>query len=149
MAKKNNIEVVATAALASGICSDPTPVIGPVLAGKPEVIVLNLYTDDTISSSLKALRNLGVTALIVGSGSGIAVKTISRSAGQASQQPDGHYRVERRSADQGRCRNSRPKWKAAFPEEKLLPQEAAGEGRSDRPIDGTGAREGEVDPIQR
>ncbi len=124
-AKKNGIEVVATAALASGI-SDPTPVIGPVLAGKPEVIFLNLYTDDTILIT-KALRNLGVTAPIVGSGSGIAVKTISEALGKQANNLMGTIAWNGDLPIKG-VKEFAAKWKAAFPEEKLLPQEAAGEG---------------------
>ena len=124
-AKKNNIEVVATAALASGI-TDPTPVIGPVLAGKPEIIFLNLYTDDTILIT-KALRNLGVKAPIVGSGSGIAVKTISEALGKQADNLMGTIAWNGDLPIKGVAEFA-AKWKAAFPEEKLLPQEAAGEG---------------------
>ncbi len=124
-AKKNNIEVVATAALPSGI-TDPTPVIGPVLAGKPEIIFLNLYTDDTILIT-KALRNLGVTAPIVGSGSGIAVKTISEALGKQADNLMGTIAWNGDLPIKGVAEFA-AKWKAAFPDEKLLPQEAAGEG---------------------
>jgi branched-chain amino acid transport system substrate-binding protein len=124
-AKKNNIEVVATAALASGI-TDPTPVIGPVLSGKPEIIFLNLYTDDTILIT-KALRNLGVKAPIVGSGSGIAVKTISEALGKQADNLMGTIAWNGDLPIKGVAEFA-AKWKATFPEEKLLPQEAAGEG---------------------
>ncbi|MDO8773448.1 MAG: ABC transporter substrate-binding protein [Burkholderiaceae bacterium] len=124
-AKKHNIEVVATAALASGI-TDPTPVIGPVLNGKPEIIFLNLYTDDTILIT-KALRNLGVKAPIVGSGSGIAVKTIAEALGKQADNLMGTIAWNGDLPIKGVAEFA-AKWKAAFPEEKLLPQEAAGEG---------------------
>jgi branched-chain amino acid transport system substrate-binding protein len=88
LAKQRKLDVVAHASLPSGI-SDPTPVIGPVLSGKPQFIILNLFTDGTILIT-RALRNLGVKVPLVGSG--------SRPAGG---QPDGHCGLEQRSADQG------------------------------------------------
>lgn len=124
-AKKNNVEVVATAALASGI-SDPTPVIGPVLQGKPDVIFLNLYTDDTILIT-KALRNLGVKAPIVGSGSGIAVKTIAETLGKQADNLMGTIAWNGDLPIKG-VKEFAAAYKKAFPQEKLLPQEGAGEG---------------------
>jgi branched-chain amino acid transport system substrate-binding protein len=123
-AKERNIEVVASAALASGI-SDPTPVIGPVLAGKPEVIYLNLYTDDTILVS-RALRNLGVTAPIIGSGSGISVKTIPEALGKASNNIMGTIAWNGDIPIKG-VTEFAALYKAALPNEPLVPQEA-GEG---------------------
>ena len=124
-AKKNNLEVVATASLASGI-SDPTPVIGPVLSGKPDVIFMSLYTDDVILIT-KALRNLGVKAPIVGSGSGIAVKTIAEALGKQADNLMGTIAWNGDLPIKGVAEFA-AKYKAAFPNEKLLPQEAAGEG---------------------
>lgn len=124
-AKKNNVEVVATAALASGI-TDPTPVIGPVLKGKPEVIFLNLFTDDTILIT-KALRNLGVTAPIIGSGSGVAVKGIAAALGKQADNLMGTIAWNGDLPIKGVAEFA-AKWKKAFPQETLLPQEAAGEG---------------------
>jgi branched-chain amino acid transport system substrate-binding protein len=123
-AKQKNIEVVASAALPPNM-SDPTPVIGPVLAHKPEVIYLNLFTNDTILVT-RALRTLGVKAPIIGSGSGISVKTIAEALGKDSENLMGTIAWNGDLPEKG-VPEFAALYRAAYPDEPLVPQEA-GEG---------------------
>lgn len=80
LAKKEGVEVVATSTFSPNL-ADPTSVIGPVLASKPEVLFLNAYVNDTILIT-RALRSLGVMIPIVGAGSGMSVKTLGSTLGK-------------------------------------------------------------------
>ncbi len=124
LAKKRGIDVVASAALPSGI-TDPTPVIGPVLRTKPQVIILNLFTDDTILVT-RALRNLGVTAPLVGSGSGVTVKAIPEALGKQADNLMGTVAWNGDLPIKGVAEFDAV-YKKAYPSEPLVPQEA-GEG---------------------
>lgn len=123
-AKQKNIEVVASTALPPNM-SDPTPVIGPVLSGKPEVIYLNLFTNDTILVT-RALRSLGVKAPIIGSGSGVSVKTIIEALGKDSENLMGTIAWNGDLPEKGVPEFAKL-YKATYPNEPLVPQEA-GEG---------------------
>jgi branched-chain amino acid transport system substrate-binding protein len=124
LAKKRDIDVVTSAALPSGI-TDPAPVIGPVLRTKPQVIILNLFTDDTILVT-RALRNLGVTAPLVGSGSGVTVKAIPQALGKQADNLMGTVAWNSDLPIKGVAEFDAA-YKKAYPSEPLVPQEA-GEG---------------------
>jgi branched-chain amino acid transport system substrate-binding protein len=82
LAKEAGQEVVASGSFPSNI-SDPTPIIAPILSSKPEAIYLNGFTSDIILVT-RALRSVGVNIPILGSGSGISVKSIPESLGPAA-----------------------------------------------------------------
>ncbi len=124
LAKQRKLHVVASAALPSGL-TDPTSVLGPVLAGKPQIVILNLFTDGTILIA-RALRNLGVTAPLVGSGSGISVKSIPEALGAQSDNMMGTLAWNGDLPIKGVAEFD-ALYKKALPAEPLVPQEA-GEG---------------------
>lgn len=80
LAAEQDIEVVTTGSFPSGL-TDPTPVLAPILQHKPDVIFLNAFTSDVILIT-RALRSVGVTTPIVGSGSGISAPTIGEALGE-------------------------------------------------------------------
>ncbi len=124
LAKQRKLDVVAHASLPSGI-SDPTAVIGPILSGKPQFIILNLFTDGTILIT-RALRNIGVKVPLVGSGSGVTVKSIPEALGQQADNLMGTVAWNGDLPIKG-VPEFDALYKKAFPAEPLVPQEA-GEG---------------------
>jgi branched-chain amino acid transport system substrate-binding protein len=124
LAKQRKLQVVASAALPSAI-TDPTPVLGPVLGAKPQVIILNLFTDGTILIA-RALRNLGVKAPLIGSGSGISVKSIPEALGQQADNLMGTLAWNGDLPIKG-VPEFDALYRKAYPAEPLVPQEA-GEG---------------------
>lgn len=82
LAKEAGQEVVASGSFPSGL-TDPTPVLVPIIQAKPDVLYLNAFTADVILIT-RALRSVGVKVPILGSGSGISVKSIPESLGDAA-----------------------------------------------------------------
>jgi branched-chain amino acid transport system substrate-binding protein len=78
--KARGVQLVATGSF-PGDLSDPTPVVGPMLATRPQVLFMNAFVNDTILIT-RTLRSLGVMVPIIGSGSGISVKTLGTSLGK-------------------------------------------------------------------
>ncbi|HKM64076.1 MAG TPA: ABC transporter substrate-binding protein [Acidisphaera sp.] len=124
LAKKRGIDVVASAALPSPI-TDPTPVIAPLRQSNPQVIILNLFTDDTILTA-RALRNLGIMAPLIGSGSGVTVKAIPEALGKQADNLMGTVAWNSDLPIKGVAEFDAA-YKKAYPSEPLVPQEA-GEG---------------------
>lgn len=108
-----------------GNLSDPTAIIGPVLTTKPQILFLNAFLNDMILIT-RALRSLGVLIPIVGSGSGISVKSIAQSLGKDADNLMGtlawNWDLPTPGADEFRAA-----YKAANPTEPFAPQES-GEG---------------------
>ncbi|MDE2333561.1 MAG: ABC transporter substrate-binding protein [Rhodospirillales bacterium] len=77
--KKAGLDLVASGSVPTGM-SDPTPVVGPVLATKPDLLMANLVTPDMVMV-IHALRAVGARLPIMTSGSGISVKSIPQNLG--------------------------------------------------------------------
>lgn len=77
--KKAELDLVASGSVPSGM-TDPTPLLGPVLAAKPDLLMANLVTIDMVLV-IHALRAVGLKMPILTSGSGISVKSIPESLG--------------------------------------------------------------------
>jgi branched-chain amino acid transport system substrate-binding protein len=122
--KERKIDVVANGAFPSGM-TDPTPVVGPVMAAKPQVLLFNGFTNDLILVA-RALRNLNVNIPIVGSGSGISVKSIPETLGPQANGIMGTLAWNWDLPTKG-VKEFGVLYKAAYPSEPFPPQEA-GEG---------------------
>lgn len=124
LAKEAGQEVVASGSFPSNI-SDPTPIIVPILSSKPEAIYLNGFTSDIILVT-RALRSVGVNIPILGSGSGISVKSIPESLGAAANGILGTVFWNWDLPIEG-VKTFHETYSKAFPNEPYPPQEA-GEG---------------------
>lgn len=122
--KKVGLELVASGSVPSGM-TDPTPVIGPVLATKPDMLMANLFTPDMVMV-IHALRAVGMKLPILTSGSGISVKSIPESLGKEA---DGYMGTIVWSGDLPVPGVSEfvAKFLKAYPDQSFAPQEA-GEG---------------------
>jgi branched-chain amino acid transport system substrate-binding protein len=122
--KKRGLDIVASVSFQNGL-ADPSVVVSSVLGSKPEVIFLISTPDDTILIT-RALRNLGVRVPIVGSGTGISVKTLAEALGPQADNLMGtlgwNYDLPIKGVS-----DFVTLYKAAFPKEPYAPQEA-GEG---------------------
>ena len=78
-AKKAGLEVVASGGVPSGM-TDPTPVLGPVLATRPDLVMANLFTPDMVLV-IHAMRAVKLTIPVMTSGSGVSVKSIPEGLG--------------------------------------------------------------------
>ena len=96
-----------------------------MLANKPQILFMNAFLNDMILVT-RALRSLGVMIPVVGSGSGISVKSISQSLGKDANNLMGtlawNWDLPTPGADAFRAA-----YKATNPNEPFAPQEA-GEG---------------------
>lgn len=124
IAKKQNVQVVANSTF-SGNLADPTSIVGPVLQTKPEVLFLNAFVNDTILVT-RALRNLGIMIPIVGSGSGISVKSLGQTLGKQADNLMGTLAWNWDLPTPG-TKEFDELYHAKFPDEPFAPQEA-GEG---------------------
>ena len=108
-----------------GNLSDPTAVVGPVLTTKPQILFLNAFVNDMVLIT-RALRSLGVMIPVVGSGSGISVKSVIQSLGKDATNLMGtlawNWDLPTPGAEEFRIA-----YKKANPSEPFAPQEA-GEG---------------------
>lgn len=123
-AKSKSIPVVANGTF-PGNLSDPTAIVGPVLANKPQILFMNAFLNDMILVT-RALRSLGVTIPVVGSGSGISVKSISQSLGKDANNLMGTLAWNWDLPTPG-AEEFRVAYKKANPTEPFAPQES-GEG---------------------
>ena len=123
-AKASNLDVVASGSF-PGNLPDPTAIVGPVLQTKPQILYLNAFLSDVILIT-RALRSLGVMIPIVGSGSGISVKSIAQSLGKQADNLMGTLAWNWDLPTPG-CKEFIASYKAANPQEPYAPQEA-GEG---------------------
>jgi branched-chain amino acid transport system substrate-binding protein len=123
-AKERGLDVAAAVPFQNGL-ADPSAVVAAVLASKPEVIFLISTPDDTILVT-RALRSLGVRAPVVGSGTGISVKSLAEALGPQADNLMGtlgwNYDLPIKGVPEFVAR-----YHAAFPKEPYAPQEA-GEG---------------------
>ncbi len=124
IAKKAGAQVVATSTF-SGNLADPTSVVGPVLQSKPDVLFLNAFVNDTILIT-RALRSLGIMIPIIGSGSGISVKTLGQTLGKQGDNLMGTLAWNWDLPTPG-SKEFGVLYHAKYPDEPFAPQEA-GEG---------------------
>jgi branched-chain amino acid transport system substrate-binding protein len=122
--KKRGLDVAATVPFQNGL-ADPSAVVSSILSSQPEVIFLISTPDDTILIT-RALRNLGVKAPIVGSGTGISVKTLAEALGPQADNLMGTLAWNYDLPIKG-VSDFIALYKTAFPKEPYAPQEA-GEG---------------------
>jgi branched-chain amino acid transport system substrate-binding protein len=122
--KKRGLDVVATVPFQNGL-ADPSAMVSSVLSSQPEVIFLISTPDDTILIT-RALRNLGVKAPIVGSGTGISVKSLAEALGPQADNLMGTLAWNYDLPIPG-VSDFVALYKIAFPKEPYAPQEA-GEG---------------------
>lgn len=122
--RDRGLDVVATVAFQNGL-TDPSPVVSAVLSSKPQVIFLISTPDDTILIT-RALRNLGITAPIVGSGTGMSVKSLAEALGPQADNIMGTLGWNDDLPIKG-VSEFVARYQAAFPKEPFAPQEA-GEG---------------------
>jgi branched-chain amino acid transport system substrate-binding protein len=80
-ARDRGLQLVSVLEFPAGL-SDPTPVIAAVLQSKPEAIFLASFTTDVILIT-RALRGVGVTVPIVGSGGGVSTNSTGSALGAA------------------------------------------------------------------
>ncbi len=123
-AEVKSLQVTATGSF-PGNLSDPTAVVGPVLTTKPQILFLNAFLNDMILIT-RALRSLGVMIPVVGSGSGISVKSISQSLGKDANNLMGTLAWNWDLPTPG-AEEFRAAYKKANPSEPFAPQES-GEG---------------------
>jgi branched-chain amino acid transport system substrate-binding protein len=123
-ARHRGLDVVGNLAFQNGL-TDPSAVVSAVLSSRPEVIFLISTPDDTILIT-RALRNLGIKAPIVGSGTGISVKSLAEALGPQADNLMGtlgwNYDLPVKGVSEFVAR-----YQAALPKEPFAPQEA-GEG---------------------
>jgi branched-chain amino acid transport system substrate-binding protein len=122
--KKAGLDLVASGSVPSGM-TDPTPVLGPVLATRPDLLMANLFTPDMVMV-IHALRAVGMKLPILTSGSGISVKSIPESLGADA---DGYMGTIAWSGDLPvpGVEAFVAKFIKAYPDQSFAPQEA-GEG---------------------
>jgi len=122
--KRAGLDLVASGTVPSGM-TDPTPVLGPVLATRPDMLMANLFTPDMVMV-IHALRAVGLKIPVLTSGSGISVKSIPESLGDDA---DGFMGTIAWSGDLPVAGTDVfvAKFLKAFPDQKFAPQEA-GEG---------------------
>jgi branched-chain amino acid transport system substrate-binding protein len=77
--KTTSLEIVAGGAVPANL-TDPTPVVGPVLASKPDLLIANLFTPDLLLV-IHALRAIGVAVPVLTSGSGVSVRSVPQALG--------------------------------------------------------------------
>ncbi|MDE2335237.1 MAG: ABC transporter substrate-binding protein, partial [Rhodospirillales bacterium] len=123
-AKAKGLDIVAQGSF-PGNLADPTPILGPVRAHKPQVLFMNAFVDDMILVT-RALRSLGIMIPVVGSGSGISVKSIGQSLGKDANNLMGTL-VWNWDLPIPGVPQFRDAYKAAYPKQPFAPQEA-GEG---------------------
>jgi len=105
--------------------TDPTPVVAPVLASKPDLLIAHLFTPDMILV-IHALRSLGQTLPILTSGSGVTLRSVPEGLGQ---QADGFMGTVAWNSDLPvpGVAEFGDAYRARYPGQLFAPQEA-GEG---------------------
>ncbi len=124
ISRKAGAQIVASSTFAGNL-ADPTSIVGPVLQSKPDVLFLNAYVNDTILIT-RALRSLGIMIPIIGSGSGISVKTLGSTLGKQADNLMGTLAWNWDLPTPG-SKEFGALYHAKYPDEPFAPQEA-GEG---------------------
>lgn len=143
--KRAGLDLVASGSVPSGM-TDPTAVLGPVLATKPDLLMANLFTPDMVLV-IHALRAVKVTIPVLTSGSGISVKSIPESLGTEADRFMGTIAWSGDLPIPG-VAEFVAKWLKAYPDQSFAAQEA-GEGYAIGQIIGQAIEQaGSADPAR-